>query len=116
MATPTGTVSISKLLKKLSTLESASTVTAEEIAGAVALVFENKLSQVQFALLLWALHITGLDHKADVLAGCATSMRGAAAQLDKATLEAVIRSKSKAQGHYRGGLVSLTSISFLRTW
>ena len=54
-----------------------------QIAAAVALIFTNSLSPVQFGVLLWALHTTNLDHKAEVLAACALSMRGAAAQIDE---------------------------------
>jgi len=99
------TVSIAPLLKRLSTLDSARQVSAHEIAAAVALVFTNSISPVHFALLLWALHTTGQDHSPEVLAACAASMRGAAAQVDTAALRQVVKQKAKAEGAYRGGLV-----------
>ena len=98
-------VNISPLLKQLSTADSAKDVNAQDIAAAVALVFENRLSAIQFALLLWALHTTGLDYRPDVLAACAGSMRKWAAQVDHKALHDVVRSKAKAEGDYGGGLV-----------
>ena len=102
-----GFVSISPLLKRLSTRESAATVTSAEIAAAVALIFTNNLSPVQFSLLLWALHTMGLDHHAEVLAACAASMRLAAAQVDVHALTAAVKKANRAQGDYHGGLVRL---------
>ena len=108
MTAPTATqgyTSISSLLKRLSTLESARKVTADEIAAAVGLIFTNSVSPIQFALLLWALHTTGQDHLPGVLAACAGSMREAAAQVDEKALQDVVRQTSKAEGAYGGGLV-----------
>jgi len=98
-------VSISALLKRLSTVQAARQVSAEEIAAAVALVFTDSISPVQFALLLWALHTTGQDHQPDVLAACAASMRAAAATVDERALEAVVKRKARGAGGYGGGLV-----------
>jgi anthranilate phosphoribosyltransferase len=103
-ADQTGFVSISQLLKRLSTLEQARRVSAEEIAAAVALIFTNSLSPVQFGVLLWALHTTNLDHQAEVLAACASSMRGAAAQVDEAALSDVLARRRRPVGTYTGGL------------
>lgn len=107
MAQPNGVgyVSITPLLKRLSTLENARKVEAEEIAAAVALIFTNSVSPIQFALLLWALHTTGQDYSPEVLAASATSMRDAAVHADKKALIDVIKRKSKAEGAYGGGLV-----------
>lgn len=102
---PTEIVSIAPLLKQLASPKSLASITASEISAAVSLVFTNSLSPVQFALLLWALHTTGLDHKADVLAACASSMRQAAAQVDAQQLREVVKSKNLAAGSYGGGLV-----------
>jgi anthranilate phosphoribosyltransferase len=102
---PNGPVSVSNLLKRLSTLESARQVSAEEIAAAVALIFTNSLSPVQFGVLLWALHTTNLDHSAEVLAACASSMRDAAAQVDESALLDVVNRRRKPEGTYAGGLV-----------
>jgi len=98
-------VSISALLKRLSTVESARKVSAVEIAAAVALIFTNSVSPVHFALLLWALHTTGQDHQPEVLAACAGSMRDAAATVDEQALEAILTKKAKGSGGYSGGLV-----------
>ncbi|CAK1354339.1 Anthranilate phosphoribosyltransferase [Cercospora beticola] len=103
----TGFVSISALLKRLSTLEQARKVSAEEIAAAVALIFTNSLSPVQFGVLLWALHTTNLDHQAEVLAACASSMRDAAAQVDEPALTEVIKRRSRQEGTYQGGLCDI---------
>ncbi|KAK5120995.1 hypothetical protein LTR85_005779 [Meristemomyces frigidus] len=102
-----GYVSITPLLKRLSTLESAQKVEAEEIAAAIALVFTNSVSPVQFALLLWALHTTGQDHSPAVLAACAASMRGAAAQVNGKALHEVVKRKAKSEGAYHGGLCDI---------
>lgn len=109
--TVTGFVSISPLLKRLSTRESAKKVEADEIAAAVALIFTDSLSPIQFALLLWALHTTGQDHSAEVLAACAASMRDAAAQVDRKLLGEVVQKKGMAEGAYSGGLVWYATIS-----
>jgi anthranilate phosphoribosyltransferase len=101
-----GFVSISPLLKKLSTLESAQSVPPQEVAAALALIFENRVSPVQFSLLLWALHTTHFDHRPAVLAECAASMRSAGAQADKLTLRATVERKARREGNYNGGLVS----------
>jgi anthranilate phosphoribosyltransferase len=101
----TSYVSVTPLLKRLSTLESARQVEAGEIAAAVALVFTNNISPIQFALLLWALHTTGQDHSPEVLAACAASMREMAAHADEQALKRVIKEKGRAEGAYGGGLV-----------
>lgn len=105
-----GFVSISALLKRLSTLESARSVSSSEIAAAVALIFSNSLSPVQFGVLLWALHTTNLDHSAEVLAACASSMRANAAQVDATKLHSVVKRRRKGEGNYGGGLVSCSML------
>ena len=100
-----GCVSISPLLKRLSTKESTKAVKAEEVAAALALVFTDSLSPVQFGLLLWALHVTEGDHHPKVLTACALAMREAAAQVDENALEDVVRRKGRPEGNYKGGLV-----------
>jgi len=101
----TGFVSITPLLKRLSTVENARKVHADEIAAAVSLIFTNNVSPVQFALLLWALHTTGQDHQPEVLAACAAAMRGAAAKADTKALQRLVKQKARADGMYGGGLV-----------
>jgi anthranilate phosphoribosyltransferase len=102
---PQGKVSISDLLKRLSTVESTRNVKAEEVAAALALVFNNALSPVQFGLLLWALHVTEGDHHPKVLTACAKVMRDAAAQVDGPALIDVVKRKGRPEGAYYGGLV-----------
>lgn len=102
----TASVSISPLLLQLAnpttTLHS---IQASEIAGAVSLIFDNNLSDVQTGCLLYALHTTQLDRRPDILAACAEAMRGAAAQTDTAKLKEVAKSKGRPEGDYHGGLV-----------
>lgn len=81
-------------------------VPADEIAKAIAHIFTNQLSHGQMCSLLTCLHYSGLDRKADVIAKCASSMRDAASQIDKAQLDEVVKSHGKPEGAYQGGLVS----------
>lgn len=101
----TGYVSISALLKRLSTKDASQNVPAEEVAAAIALVFTNSLSPVQFALLLWALHVHEGDHHPKVLTACAKVMREAAAQVDEPALIDVVERQGRKEGGYMGGLV-----------
>ena len=110
---PNGYVSISSLLKRLSTVESTKSVKAEEVAAALALVFTNSLSPVQFSLLLWALHTTEGDHHPKVLTACAQAMREAAAQVDETALIDVLERKAKPEGAYEGGLVCVVFKYFI---
>ena len=84
-------------------------VTASEIAGAVSHIFTNSLSAVQTGALLTALHFTGEDRKADVIALCAGAMRNAAASIDTEALTRAVKERGahKAEGEYHGGLVCL---------
>ncbi|OQN98854.1 hypothetical protein B0A48_15200 [Cryoendolithus antarcticus] len=107
MANPTACESIAPLLKQLVTLESAKKVDSQEIAAAVKLIFDNRISPLQFGILLYALHTTGLDHEPAVLAATAAHMRAACPQIDRDALHRVIESKGKAEGNYRGGLVDI---------
>ena len=101
-----GYVSISGLLKRLSTVESTKNVKAEEVSAALALIFTDSLSPVQFALLLWALHVTEGDTHPKVLTACAQVMREAAAQVDETALIDVVKRRARPEGGYMGGLVS----------
>jgi anthranilate phosphoribosyltransferase len=105
MASQPNYVSISDLLKRLSTVESTRNVKAEEVAAALALVFTDALSPVQFGLLLWALHVSEGDHHPKVLTACAKVMREAAAQVDEVQLIDVIKRRGRPEGGYMGGLV-----------
>ena len=99
-------VSITPLLKRLWPDPSKANVTASEIALALSHIFTDQLSLVQTGALLTALHFTGLDRRADVIAKCAEVMQDAAAPVDRKTLEEAIRKRSKRIGNYHGGLVS----------
>lgn len=101
----TGFVSVTPLLKQLATLDGALKATPKDIAAAVTLVFENRISPIQFSLLLWALHTTGMDHNPEVLSTTANYMRYAAAQVDRKALRSAVLSQAKTEGNYHGGLV-----------
>lgn len=112
MASPTPddkpeSVSISPLLQRLAYPATAEIqVSAEEIAAAFALIFEDRISVIQTAALLTLLHSTGKDRESDVIAKCSHRMREAASKVDKSSLGSVIRARGKKEGLYRGGLVS----------
>ncbi|KAL2828891.1 glycosyl transferase [Aspergillus cavernicola] len=104
-------ISISPLLKKLAYPASEVAVEASEIASeiasAFALIFEDRLSDIQTAALLTLLHSTQLDKDAEVIAKCSHRMREAARQTDKAELKKAIQSRGKNEGNYRGGLCDI---------
>lgn len=100
-------ISISPLLKRLAYPASEVAVEASEIASAFALIFEDRLSNIQTAALLTLLHSTQLDKNAEIIAKCSHRMREAASQTDKAALVKAIQSRGKQAGNYRGGLVFL---------
>ncbi|KAL4811241.1 glycosyl transferase [Aspergillus unguis] len=100
-------ISISPLLKKLAYPASEVAVEASEIAAAFALVFEDRLSDIQLAALLTLLHSTQLDKDAEVIAKCSHRTREAARQTDKAALSKAIQSRGKKEGNYRGGLCDI---------
>ena len=108
----TQVVSITPLLRRLwpSPAHADPPVAASEIAAAISSIFTNSLSPVQTGALLTALHFTGEDRKADVIALCAAAMRNAAEPIDTEALANVVekRGRSRAKGGYRGGLVRLT--------
>lgn len=68
-------VSITPLLKRLWHETSSTKPTADEIAGALSLIFTNSLSEVQTGALLTCLHFTDEDRQAEVLAKCSKAMR-----------------------------------------
>ncbi|PNS19869.1 Protein csx2 [Sphaceloma murrayae] len=107
-STTTPPVSISPLLLQLAdpttTLYS---ISAAEIAAAVALIFSNSISPVQTGCLLYALHSTQLDRRPDILAACAHAMREAASQTDVKKLREVVKGKNMAEGKYEGGFLDI---------
>jgi anthranilate phosphoribosyltransferase len=98
-------VLITPLLKRLWPTPADDGVTATEIAAAISHIFTNSLSPVQTGALLTALHFTGLDRQADVLALCSKAMREAAVQVDRTALDKVVRERGRKEGNYQGGLV-----------
>ncbi|KAL4955645.1 glycosyl transferase [Aspergillus filifer] len=100
-------ISISPLLKKLAYPASEVAVEASEIASAFALIFEDRLSDIQTAALLTLLHSTQLDKDPEVIAKCSDRMREAARQTDKAALKQAIQSRGKKEGNYMGGLCDI---------
>jgi anthranilate phosphoribosyltransferase len=100
-------VLITPLLKRLWPTPSKEEVTASEIAAAISLIFTNSLSPVQAGALLTALHFTGLDRHAEVLAACSASMRAAAAKIDLGSLQTVIEKRGRREGNYHGGLCDI---------
>lgn len=99
-------VDIRPLLQRLWPDPEKEKVTAHEVAEAISLIFVNRLSPVQTGSLLTALHFTGWDRRADVLAGTSAAMRSHAAKIDFQSLESAISSKRRPEGKYLGGLVS----------
>lgn len=99
-------VNIRPLLQRLWPDPEKENVTAHEIAEAISLIFVNKLSPVQTGSLLTALHFTGWDRRADVLAEASAAMRRHAAAIDFQGLEKVISTLRRPEGKYSGGLVS----------
>lgn len=104
-ADPT-TVSISPLLNSL-TGQNSYRVSADEIAAALALILDNRLSAVQCSSLLTVLHSTERDREPLTIAKCAEAMRAAAAQPDRKALRQVLRSQERKEGTYRGGLCDI---------
>ncbi|GAM41607.1 hypothetical protein TCE0_042f14852 [Talaromyces pinophilus] len=107
-ATKPEPVSISPLLQRLAYPDVAQIqVSAEEIAAAFALIFEDRLSLIQTAALLTLLHSTGKDRDAKVIALCSHRMREAASTVDRPALRAVVKARGKPEGQYNGGLCDI---------
>ncbi|KAI5921489.1 anthranilate phosphoribosyltransferase [Camillea tinctor] len=102
-----GKVDIRPLLQRLWPDPQQQNVTAKEISDAIALIFTNQLSPVQTGSLLTALHFTGWDRRADVLAEASAAMRRHAAQIDIDGIKSVIASRVRPEGRYQGGLCDI---------
>ncbi|KAJ5496139.1 hypothetical protein N7539_001255 [Penicillium diatomitis] len=101
-------VSISPLLQRLAYPATADIrVSADDIASAFALIFEDRLSDIQTAALLTLLHSTGKDKQADVIAKCSHRMREAASQIEKSELRKIVRTRGRREGNYQGGLCDI---------
>jgi anthranilate phosphoribosyltransferase len=94
------THSLLPLLKKISTNHAS--VTSDEIADTITHVSQNRCSAVQTGALLTAMHYTGLDARADVIAGAAKAMRNVGRKIDGLCLQS-----HETKGGYRGGLVDI---------
>ncbi|MCJ1424724.1 anthranilate phosphoribosyltransferase [Sticta canariensis] len=99
-------ISISPILRLL-TGPNHHVVTADEIATALALIFDNQISAVQCSSFLTVLHSTERDRDPKTIAKCAEAMRAAAAQVDQTALHGVLRSRGRVEGGYRGGLCDI---------
>jgi len=99
-------VSISPLLSDLESLGT-SGANVEEIAAALALIFDNRLSHADCKSLLTLLARSGRDREALVLAACAGKMREAAAQVDREALRSIVRSRGLSEASYHGGLCDI---------
>ena len=99
-------VSIAPVLKALVGPKSYD-VTADEIASALGLIFDNRLSAIQCSSLLTILHYSKRDREAAVIAKCAQKMREAASQIDQKALREVVQRKGRKEGSYKGGLCDI---------
>ncbi|KAI1819897.1 anthranilate phosphoribosyltransferase [Xylaria intraflava] len=100
-------VDIRPLLQRLWPDPEKQNVTASEIAEAISLIFVNKLTPVQTGSLLTALHFTGWDRRADVLAESSAAMRRHAANVDVQALGDAISKRRRPEGKYQGGLCDI---------
>ncbi|PGH01753.1 anthranilate phosphoribosyltransferase [Blastomyces parvus] len=106
--TPDSAISISPLLTRLAYPDAATyEVSAGEIAGAFALIFDDKLSLIQTAALLTLLHSTGKDRDAEVLALCAARMREAAKPIEPTALRGLVKERARKEGSYEGGFCDI---------
>lgn len=103
---PQPLISISPLLKTF-TGPKKGTVTAEEIAAVLGLVFTNQLSDIQSASFLTLLRASERDREPKTLAKCAEVMRNAAVALDGQALNDVVRFRGRGEGTYEGGLCDI---------
>jgi anthranilate phosphoribosyltransferase len=107
-------VSITSLLKRLWHESPTTKPTADEIAGALSLIFTNSLSEVQTGALLTCLHFTDQDRQAEVLAKCSKAMRDFSTKIEVQELEKLLQERGRKEGNYHGGFVSFLSLQ--RAW
>lgn len=103
---PPISISISPLLKTFTGPEK-ETVTAEEIAAVLGLVFTNQLSDIQCSSFLTLLRASERDREPKTLAKCAEVMRYAAVALDQNALSDIVRFRGRGEGSYGGGLCDI---------
>lgn len=99
-------ISITSLLKTF-TGPKKETVTAEEIATVLGLVFTNQLSDIQCSSFLTLLRASERDREPKTLAKCAEVMRYAAVALDQQALHDIVRFRGRGEGSYSGGLCDI---------
>ena len=100
---------ITSLLKNLQKTQTPTS--ADDIAQAFSLIFEDRLSPAQAATFLTLLSLTSRDKDADVLAACADRMRRAASYVDLPALKNIVKTRRVAEGTYCGGLVQSPAIN-----
>lgn len=102
-----GKISIKPLLKRLWFETAGAKPDANEIAAALALIFEDNVSEVQIGALLTCLHFTDRDRQADVLTKCSEAMRTHATAIDIENLSKLLIERGRKEGEYHGGLVRI---------
>jgi anthranilate phosphoribosyltransferase len=107
-------ISITSLLKRLWHESPSTKPTADEIAGALSLIFTNSLSEVQTGALLTCLHFTDQDRQAEVLAKCSKAMRDFSTKIEVQELEKLLQERGRKEGNYHGGFVSFLFLQ--RDW
>ena len=95
-------INIRPLLQRV---QSDEPVSPDDIAYAISRIFTNQVSPAQTAVLLSDLATTGLDHRPDVLAECASAMRKAAEPVNVQSLRSLMTQRHLRLGGYYGGLV-----------
>lgn len=102
-------VSITPLLKQLCgpSMDAPGTDMSGDIAAALSLIFQNKISVAQCASLLTVLQYSGEDRKPLVLVKCAACMREAAMQVDRQELRRSVQQHGRKEGQYDGGLCDM---------
>ncbi len=101
---------ITSLLKNLRNTQIPTS--ADDIADAFSLIFEDRLSPAQAATFLTLLSLTSRDKDADVLAACADRMRKAAFHVDLPALTNIVKTRGVTEGTYHGGLVHSPAFNF----
>lgn len=101
--------SIAPLLESLHrhSLDTSKKDFALDIAAALGLIFEDRLSAVQCSSLLTILRYSGQERDPLILAKCAERMREAASQIDRDSLRHAVAVRNRAEGDYQGGLCDI---------
>ncbi|PKX89391.1 nucleoside phosphorylase/phosphoribosyltransferase catalytic domain-containing protein [Aspergillus novofumigatus IBT 16806] len=111
MAQPSSSqyASIDPTLKKLAqSLNASDSSSAAEIANALALLLDGKLSETQAAALLSLLHHREKDKQIVVILECIRLLAAAQVKVDTAALNRVVSGRNLARGKYQGGLCDIS--------